>query len=320
MNSIQTKTTGPVDFKTRFRRHCWPYLFVLPFFLIYFTFNLYPVIFSFVISLTNWDSLYLAERKFVGLANYIHLFTGNPFFWKSLGNTALFMIGYIPLIIILGLLLAVTLFNLPKFKRIFQTLNLLPYITTPVAIGIIFSFIFDWSNGLLNRLLIAVHALPDGVNWLGIGDLSRVVVILMIFWRNLGYYLMIYLAGLTGIPAEINEAAIVDGASKRQIFFSITLPFLKPITLFLVVTSIIGGFQLFDEPYLLFSGGLASNGLQIVGGPDRACLTTVWYFFDTAFRSTTKLGLSSAISYGLFMVILVFSLLSLKIFTGKEEK
>jgi cellobiose transport system permease protein len=264
--------------------------------------------------------LYLAERKFIGFANYINIFTNNPFFWRSIWNTALFMIGYIPLIIILGLLLAVVLFNIPQCKRLFQTLNLLPYITTPVAIGIIFSFIFDWSNGLLNRLLIAFHVIPDGVNWLGIGTLARIVVILLIFWRNLGYYLMIYLAGLTGIPAELNEAAIVDGASKPQIFFHITLPFLRPITLFLVVTSIIGGFQLFDEPYLLFSGGMASNGLQIVGGPDRACLTTVWYFFDTAFHSTTKLGLGSAISYGLFMVILVFSIFSLKIFTGKEER
>jgi cellobiose transport system permease protein len=308
------------NLRGNFKKHCWPYLFVLPFFIIYFAFNLYPVIFSFVISLTNWDSLFLNERKFIGLANYINLFTNNPYFYKSLGNTVLFMIGYIPLIIILGLLMAVFLFNLPHCKRLFQTLNLMPYITTPVAIGIIFSFIFDWSSGLLNRVLMALHLVPDGINWLGMGNSARLVVILMVFWRNIGYYLMVYLAGLTGIPAELNEAAIVDGASKRQVFFHITLPSLKPITLFLVVTSIIGGFQLFDEPYLLFSGGMASNGLQIVGGPDRACLTTVWYFFDSAFRSTTKLGLGSAISYGLFMFIFVFSLLSFKIFNRKEEK
>jgi cellobiose transport system permease protein len=306
--------------REKFKRNFWPYLFILPFFLIYFAFNLYPVVFSFVISLTNWDSLYLNARKFIGLTNYINIFTNNPYFWKSVWNTVLFMIGYIPIVIILGLLLAVVLFNLPQCKRLFQTLNLLPYITTPVAIGIIFSFIFDWSNGLLNRLLIAAHVIPDGINWLGLGNLSRLVVIILILWRNIGYYLMIYLAGLTGIPTELNEAAIVDGASKRQIFFHITLPFLKPITLFLVVTSIIGGFQLFDEPYLLFSGGMASNGLQIVGGPGRACLTTVWYFFDTSFRSTTQLGMGAAISYGLFMLILVFSLASLKIFTRKEEK
>ncbi len=323
MNNHFEDSTGERNLQTmlnKFKRHCWPYLFVTPFFLIFFTFNLFPLAYTFFVSLTNWDSLFLNERKFVGLANYINLFTNNPYFYKSLLNTVIFMIGYIPLIILIGMLLAVVLFNIPRFKRMFQTLNLLPYITTPVAIGIIFSILFDWSSGLVNRLLTAAHIIPEGINWLGLGNLARFVVILMIFWRNLGYYFMIYLTGLTGIPAELNEAALVDGASKRQAFLYITLPFLKPITLFLVVTSIIGGFQLFDEPFLLFSGGLASNGTQVVGGPERACLTTVWFFYDTAFQSTSKFGLSAAISYGLFLFILAFSILSFKVFNQKEER
>jgi cellobiose transport system permease protein len=304
----------------KLRKHCWPYLFILPFFIFYFAFNLYPVLFTFGISLTNWDALFLNERQFVGFANYIRLFTSDPYFYKSILNTVGFMIAYIPLIIILALLLAVALFNVPRLKRVFQTLNLLPYITTPVAIGFIFSFLFDWSNGLVNRILIGLHIIPDGINWLGVGGLARLVVILMIFWKNFGYFFIIYLAGLTGIPSEINEAATVDGASKRQIFFHITLPFLRPITTFLVITAIIGGFQLFDEPFLLFSGGLTGNGLRTVGGPDRACLTTVWFFFDTAFRSTSKFGMGAAISYGLFLFILIFSILGVKIFKRKEEE
>lgn len=303
----------------KFKKHCWPYLFVLPFFLFFLAFNLFPIIYTFFVSLTNWDSLFLDERQFIGLANYINIFTNNPYFFKSLGNTILFMICYIPLIIMVGMFLAVALFNVSRFKRLFQTFNLLPYITTPVAIGIIFSVLFDWSSGFVNRILLNLHIISDGINWLGKGNLARLVVIIMLFWRNLGYYLLIYLAGLTGIPVELNEAAIVDGASKRQIFFHIILPFLKPITLFLVVTSIIGGFQLFDEPFLLFSGGLAGSGTQVVGGPDRACLTTVWYFYDTAFQSTSQLGLSAAISYGLFMFIFAFSVASIKIFNRKEE-
>lgn len=304
----------------RLKRHCWPYLFVTPFFLFFFAFNLFPLAYTFFVSLTNWDSLFLDERQFIGLANYINLFTNNPYFYKSLWNTVIFMVGYIPLIILLGMFLAVGLFNLPRFKRMFQTLNLLPYITTPVAIGFIFSILFDWSSGLVNRLLTAAQIIPEGINWLGTGNLARLVVILMIFWRNLGYYLMIYLTGLTGIPPELSEAALVDGASKRQLFFHITLPFLKPITIFLVVTSIIGGFQLFDEPFLLFSGGLAGNGTQVVGGPERACLTTVWFFYDTAFQSTSKYGLSAAIAYGLFLFILAFSILSFKVFNRGEEQ
>ncbi|HEX7714405.1 MAG TPA: sugar ABC transporter permease [Bacillota bacterium] len=315
MNQSRNKPS----FSERLKRHCWPYLFILPFLLIYCAFNLFPVIYTFLISLTNWDALFLNDRKFIGLANYVQLFTKDPYFFKSLVNTIGFMIGYIPFIIMLGLFLAVILFELPVLKRTFQTLNLLPYITTPVAIGFIFSYLFDWSNGLVNRILITLHIIPDGINWLGAGGLARGIVILMIFWKNLGYFFMIYLAGLTGIPAELNEAATVDGASKRQIFFHITVPLLKPITAFLVITAIIGGFQLFDEPFLLFSGGLTGNGLRIVGGPDRACLTTVWYFYDTAFRSTSRLGMGAAISYGLFLFVFIFSILGVKIFNRKEE-
>jgi ABC-type sugar transport system permease subunit len=301
------------------KKHCWPYLFVLPFFLCYFAFQLYPLLFSFVISLTNWDSLFLNERRFTGLANYLRLFQ-DPYFYQSIGNTLIFMIGYIPLIIVLGLLLAVSLFNLPRCKRLFQTLNLLPYITTPVAIGIIFSFLFDWSSGIVNRLLLGWQLIPEGVNWLGRGGTARLVVILIVLWKNLGYYFVVYLAGLTSIPQELNEAAIVDGASPRQIFTHITLPFLRPITIFLVVTSIIGGFQLFDEPNLLFGGGLASNGTQAIGGPDRSCLTAVWYFYDKAFKSTSYLGYGASISYGLFLFILAFSWLSFTIANRKEDQ
>jgi cellobiose transport system permease protein len=304
----------------KFKRHSWPYVFLAPFFIFYGVFNLFPVLYTFIISLTNWDALFLNQKKFVGFANYIHLFTADPYFYKSLLNTIGFMIGYIPIIMLLGLFLAVVLFNLPFCKRLFQTLNLLPYITTPVAIGFIFSFMFDYANGMVNNVLTALHIIPEGINWLGLGKIAPFIVVLMIFWKNLGYYLIIYLAGLTGIPMEINEAAIVDGASQRQIFFHITLPFLKPITVFLLVTSIIGGFQLFDEPFLLFNGGLSGNGLKIVGGPERSCLTTVWYFYDVAFRSTSKLGYGAAVSYGLFLFILVFSLLGLKILNRKEEQ
>jgi multiple sugar transport system permease protein/cellobiose transport system permease protein len=318
MNSMRMKRNTAL--LNKFKKHCWPYLFVLPFFILYFAFNLYPVLFTFSISLTNWDALFLNERQFVGLANYVRLFTSDPYFYQSILNTVGFMIAYIPLIIVLSLLLAVALFNVPRLKRVFQTLNLLPYITTPVAIGFIFSFLFDWSNGLVNRILVNLHIIPDGINWLGVGGLARLVVVLMIFWKNFGYFFIIYLAGLTGIPPEIHEAATVDGASKRQIFFHITLPYLRPITTFLVITAIIGGFQLFDEPFLLFSSGLTGNGLRTVGGPDRACLTTVWYFFDTAFRSTSKLGMGAAISYGLFLFILFFSILGVKIFKRKEEE
>lgn len=294
----------------------WPFLFMAPYLIGFFAFFVYPTIYSFFISITDWDSLVgEANRKFVGLSNYVTLFTQDKLFYKSLGNTFIFMIIYIPILIFGGLALAVMLYKLNKSRRFFQTVNILPYITTPVAIGVIFSFMFDWSTGIINKMLMGVGLISEGINWLGNPVTARIVVILLIVWKNMGYYLLIYLAGLSTVPESIHEAAMVDGANRWQAFWRITFPYLKPITIFLIVTSVISGFQLFDEPYLLFSTAQAP-----VGGPEKSCLTAVIYFFDKTFKSSTKLGYGAAISYGLFVVILLSSTIINKvIFRGEED-
>ena len=269
-----------------------------------------------MISLTDWDSLAGVEnRKFIGLANYIRLFSQDKLFYKSLGNTLWFMVIYIPILIMGGLLLALLLYKLQKTSRLFQTLNILPYITTPVAIGIIFSFLFDWSTGIVNNVLLRTGIIETGINWLGDERTARIVVVLLIVWKNLGYYLLIYLAGLSTVPTEVSEAAMVDGANKFQVFWKITLPYLKPITIFLVLTSIISGFQLFDEPWLLFSSIKGT-----IGGPNRTALTSMMYFFDQTFKSSTRLGYGAAISYALFLVVLVVSVVVSKVINRKEEE
>jgi len=294
----------------------WPVLFLAPYFISYFLFFIYPTIYSFVISLTDWDSVVGASnKKFIGLLNYIRIFTKDKLFFKSLGNTFFFMIIYIPILIMGGLLLAVLLYKLKKFNRIFQTINVLPYITTPVAIGIIFSFLFDWSTGIVNIALMKMGVIQEGINWLGVAATARLVVIFLIVWKNLGYYLLIYLAALSTVPEDITEAAMVDGASNWQVFWKITVPYLKPITIFLVLTSIISGFQLFDEPFLLFSNINAN-----LGGPDRSCMTAMMYFFDQTFKSSTKIGYGAAISYALFIIILIVSGIVSKIVSRKEDE
>ncbi len=294
----------------------WPYIFILPYFIFYIMFFIYPTINSFVVSLTDWDSLKgIDKRAFIGFANYVRLFTNDKLFFKSLQNTFFFMMIYIPILIFGGLLLAVMLYKLGKTSRLFQTVNVLPYITTPVAIGVIFAFMFDWSTGIVNELLIRSGLIQEGINWLGDGTMARLVVILLIVWKNLGYYLLIYLAGLSTIPEEMSQAAKVDGANELQIFRHITMPYLRPITVFLIVTSVIGGFQLFDEPFLLFSNTNAS----IIGGPERSCLTSMMYFFDQTFKSSTRLGYGAAVSYGLFIVIMITSLIVSKVLMKGEE-
>jgi multiple sugar transport system permease protein/cellobiose transport system permease protein len=292
-----------------------PYLFTVPFFLFYAGFVVYPVLYSFFISLTNWDSLAgINKRQFVGIANYIQLIAKDKLFFRALGNTVFFMVINIPVLIVAGLLMSVVLYKINQGRRIFQTINILPYIITPAAIGLIFSFIFDWSTGIVNTLLINANIIEEGINWLGTPYAARFVIILMVVWKNFGYYMLIYLAALAAIPNDINEAAGIDGAGVVQSFLYITLPMLRSITVFLILTSIISGFQLYDEPILLFS----NSGSAVLGGPDRSGLTSIMYFYDRTFRSSTRLGYGATISYALFFIIMVTSVIMSKILNRKD--
>lgn len=286
----------------------WPYIFITPYFLIYLVFGLSPVIYSLCISFTDWDGI--GKMRFVGFDNYLRLFSTDPYFFKSILNTMILMIGYLPVLIIGGLLLAVAVYNKGiKGKQYFQLANFLPYITTPVAIGIIFSLLFDWQTGMVNRLLMQTGLISEGINWLGKVWTARLIIILMVIWKYLGYSMVIFLAGLTNISTEIYEAAYVDGSGRANTFFKITLPLLKPVMLFMLITSIIGGFQLLEEPMLLLAGWNSYN----IGGPEGSCLTVVWNLYDTAFGSSMKYGYGAAIAYGLFLIIVFFSMMGMKI-------
>src|SRR5690606_34050578 len=142
----------------------WPYLFALPFVLAYAVFQLFPVGYSFFLSLHEWNGI--GEKTFIGLQNYVDLFTRDPLFYKSIFNTVLLMLMSLPVMIILGLLMAYMTFNLLKGKRFFQTVNFLPYITTPVAIGFLFSFLFDWQTGTVNEVLVRLGILSEKYYWL----------------------------------------------------------------------------------------------------------------------------------------------------------
>lgn len=286
------------------------YLFILPFFVIYFVFNLFPILFSLFLSFFEWDGM--REMTFVGLENYIKVFTSDPYFLKSIQNTIILMLLYIPASLVLGLLMANILSSaLVKAKRFFQVVNYFPYIITPVAIGLIFYLLFDWSSGTVNKVLLNLGVITDAINWLGDEHYARLVVGLMLTWKNTGYCMMLYLAGIASIPSELYEASKIDGANAGQIFFNITLPMLKPITLFVTTTSIVNGFQLFDEVKMLL--GNSTVGMAVIGGPNRSCLTAVWNLYDTAFGFTgggQRLGYGSAVAYGLFPFIAVVSLIN----------
>jgi cellobiose transport system permease protein len=292
----------------------WPYIFLIPFFSTFIIFQIYPIFHSFYISLHSWNGIPAVPMKFVGLDNYVRVFTEDPFFLKAVWNTILIMFFTIPSCILLGLILANMLTSITRGRQFFQLINFLPYIVTPVAIGLLFALMFDWTTGAVNTTLIRLGLAEQGINWLGEAGYARLVVILIIIWKYTGYHMVIYLAGISAISSEIFEAAKVDGASAMRTFWQITVPLLTPITIFLVITDMIGSLQLFDEAALLFSTVQAT---PLIGGPDKSVLTGIWYFYFTTFTNS-RFGFGAAVSFSLFLIIMVISLLSYK-FLNRER-
>lgn len=299
--------------QTKYQKHnkiytfFWPMFFSAPFIIFYLIFNIYPLLYSLRISFYDWDGI--GEQVWVGFKNYVNIITKDPNFLKSFGNTLIIILMAYPAAILFGLVLANFLSNLKKGTRFFQTVNFLPYITTPVAIGLIFSFLFDWNSGIVNSVVELFGG--KGINWLGQVWASRLVIAFMIGWKYIGYYMALYLAGITAISEDLYEAAKIDGAGAVELFLKITAPMLRPITMFIIMTSIIGGLQLFDEPNLLFPATL-------FGGPDKSSLTMVGHFYDVSFMSTTRLGYGTAVAFSLFIIIVLFSFVGRK-FTGDKK-
>ena len=292
---------------------------MLPFFLVYLAFGILPIIYSFLISLTTWNGF--GKMSYAGFKNYISIFTTDPYFLRSIGNTMIFMAINTPLLIVGGIVFA-SIFNsqMIRFSTTFLLAVFAPYLTVPVAISIIFGLIFDWNSGILNRVLVALGVSAQGVNWLGDPWLARGVVCLMIVWKYLGYHMIFFSAGIVGIPVELYEAADVDGASAVQKFRKITVPLLRPITEFLIIMNIIWGFQLFDEPMALFSGWISGSAPGAVGGPKRSALTAIWNLYDTTFGTQMQYGKGASIAYGLFLFIVAFSFIGYRIMKGQAER
>lgn len=288
-----------------------PYLMIAPFFLIYFTFSLFPILYSLAVSFTDWGIA--GASQFVGIDNYIRLFQDKNFI-KAIGNTLLFMAVALPIELTLGMFMAVFLKDfVNKTRPVFQLLNFLPYITAPVAMGMLFQLLFDYNNGTVNQILIACGIIEEPIYWLGFPLTAKIVVIVLIIWRLYGYMMVMFLTGLSTIPSELYEAAKVDGASWFHSFRTITIPLLKPIVIFVVTMSTISGWKLFDEARLLFQGDNLPSA-----GPENSILTMVMYFYDTAFNRF-EFAYGSSMGYVLFFIIAVFSFVFMKI-TNRGER
>jgi multiple sugar transport system permease protein len=278
------------------------YLFLTPALLAIFIFFLIPVFAALLMSFTNFDiySLgHISYARFVGLSNYIEIFK-DPLFWQSLINTFYFVLAGGPLSIAVSLGAALLLSSkLVKFKGIFRLVYFMPVVTTLVAVSILWRFIYQPRFGILNYLLgfIGIHP----IDWLGDPHWAMPAIILMAIWKNFGYNMIIFIAGLQNIPEDLYEAANIEGASEWNKFKNITLPLLAPTTLFVSIITIIGYFQLFAEPYVMTQGG-----------PLNSTLSIVLYMYREGFR-WWNMGYSAAIAFILFFIIMVISLIQLKV-------
>ena len=273
------------------------YLLISPYLLFLAVFLIYPVFFSIWLTFHDWN-IVSPEIPFVGLENYRRLL-GDELFYKALWNTFRFIMINIPLQIVLALLLAVALNQPIKGRGFFRAAYFLPVVTSGVVISFLWSWMLSTDDGIINEVLGWFGIGP--VPWLTSETWSIPSIAWVAAWKNLGYYVVIFLAGLQSIPKTLYEAARIDGAGPVQIFFRITLPMLNPAMLLVLVMSTINGFQLFTEPFIMTGGGPANSSLSVV-----------MYIYKNAFQSL-DMGYAATIGLALALIILTVSLLQKKI-------
>lgn len=259
-------------------------------------FTLYPLGYSIYASMTNWNGL--GVMSWVGLDNYTKMF-GDPYFRKALFNTFFLMIG-IPIGLTISLLLALALNRKMRGTTFFRTVYYLPVISSIAAIAILWQWAFNGDFGLINQALALVGI--DGPNWLMDKNTVKPALIIMSVWKGLGYSMLLYLAAIQSVPRSLYEAASLDGANAFQTFRRITLPMVRPVTFFLVVTSIIGGSQIFIE----------INIMTPTGGPEFSSATIVWYIWQKAFENM-QMGYASAMSVVLGLIVFTITAIQFRV-------
>ena len=274
------------------------YTFIAPNFIGFCVFTLVPMVFAIVLAFCSWDGRHAIE--FVGLSNFIKLFQTDKIFQAALVNTILYVLGTVPLTLVCSLSMAVLLNQNVRLRNFFRTVAFFPYVASLVAVAAVWNMIFNPAMGPVNSLLAAlgVENLP---RWAAGKDTAMLTVILFSVWKNMGYYMVIYLAGLQGCNPDLNEAAELDGANRWQQFWHITLPQLRPTTFFVVIMLTISGFKVYDQMYMITQGG-----------PGNATMTLVYYIYNVAFVNTPKYGYASAIAMVLFVLVLIVTIVQFR--------
>jgi len=276
------------------------YVFIAPLFTGIICFILIPIVASLYMSFNRWDMV--SPPRWAGIHNYVRLLTRDKLFWKVLGNTFKYAGLSIPPSVVFPLLLAVLLNRQMIGRALYRVAFFLPLVTSVVAVGLMWRWLYDGEFGFINYVLSWVGI--DGPNWLVDPDWAMLAVALVTVWQGMGFNMVIYLSGLQGIPEHLYEAATIDGASPLGRFFRITVPLLTPQVFFILVMGVIGSFQSFGLIYVMTQGG-----------PINSTNVYIYYLWQTAFGSS-KMGYASAMGWILALIIFTITMIQLRM--GKE--
>lgn len=293
------------------------YLFVLPFVVVFLIFNVYPVLRTLYLSFTNTKIAGVGDASWVWFKNYERVLT-DKFFWRALWNTL--RIWGVNIVMQLGIaFLLMIVFSDIKYKMrglgIFRIIYYLPNLIACTSVAFLFKTLLDWRYGTFNQIISQIYRwfgmAYNPVDWLGTAAHAGTTIAVIQTWMWFGNSFIMLMAGVQGISKDYFEAAAIDGAGRWTVFGKITLPLLKPILLYVAITSLIGGLQMFDLPYLMADKASASyNSVQ----------TAVMYLYKFGFETgTTQVGYASSIAYIIFLIILTVSVVQFKLFNGKEK-
>ncbi len=276
-------------------------LFILPSLIGFTIFYAVPAVRGLWISFTNWDLL--RDARFIGLENYIRLLN-DPDFWNALKVTLYYVLLNIPLQTVLAMVIAVMMSRLTK-SMVIRALIILPWLMPPVVVGLIWLWLLDPNLGIINAGLKAL-GLPM-IAFLGLPQWAMPTIAMINIWEYVGYTALLIFAGLQSIPGSVYEAASIDGASENQMFWKVTVPLLRPVLVFVVVTSVIGSFQIFD-----------TIAITTKGGPINATQVMNWYIYEQAFNRF-NMGYATALSIVLFLILIFVSMMQMRLMRAGES-
>lgn len=293
-NAVQTNVVKTKKSNLALRETLAGYAFVGPMVLLATVLTIIPILLSFIISFTDWNFIAgLKSINFIGLDNYTNMFSDEDFTKSMVNNFLLILV--IPISLMISLILAVLINNATYFKDFFKVIYFMPFISSFVAVAVLWRVLYHPTSGPINGFLMAI-GIDNPPAWLADPSFSLISVMIIMIWAGIGFEMIIFMAGLQNIPKDLYEAADIDGASKVRQFFKITIPLLSPTTFFLLITGIVGSFKVFDLIMILTNGGPAGSTSVIV-----------FYLYKVAFIQL-KSGYASAIGIMLLLIILLITI------------